>query len=164
MNFMIFSVPVFALILEVFLHHFCLHFGTLFASICMLPRTLFLTSSFLFSKGCPVPFPPFGSTLVAFWHPFGSHLGSLCSLLAPFWSPLARRRSVWLRRRTFGFRCFPFVTCVLKFSLFFRDFPHLPLTFRIYILCAASRGPATALNHGYLWLMGKSQILSRCKT
>ena len=77
------------------------------------------------------PFPPFGSTLVAFWHPFGSHLGSLCFLLAPFWSPLARRRSVWLRWRsiwdTFGFRCFPFVTFVLKFSLF----SEIPLIFRL---------------------------------
>jgi hypothetical protein len=67
---------------------------------------------------------PFGSSLVAFRHPFGSHLGSRCSLVPPFWSPLARWRSVWLRRRsisdTFGFQCFPFVTFLLKVSLFQR--------------------------------------------
>ena len=158
---------------------FCITFGSILAPFSHQSACFPAPFSSLFrscsAKGALwAPFPPFGSTLVAFWHPFGSHLGSLCSLLAPFWSPLARRRSVWLRRRsisdTFGFRCFPFVTLVLKFSLFPRFpsssayVPNIYIYIYIYIFCAASRGPATALNHGSLWLMGKSQILSRCKT
>jgi hypothetical protein len=77
-NFRICAVPVFALIFDVFLHRY---FGTLFTSICVLLRTLFLTFSFLFRKGALwAPFAPFGSTLVAFWLPFGVPL-------LPFGSP-----------------------------------------------------------------------------
>ena len=87
-------------IFYVFLHHFWLHFDTLFASICMLPRTLFLTFSFLFRKGFPL------GSLSPFWLFFGR-------LSAPIWLsfgvPLLD---------TFGFRCLLFVTFVLKFSLF----------------------------------------------
>jgi hypothetical protein len=74
MNFMICSVPVFALIFDEFLQHFWLQFCTLFASLCMLVRTLFLTFSFLFITCCPL------GSLCSFWLHFGR-------LLAPIWFP-----------------------------------------------------------------------------
>jgi hypothetical protein len=73
------------------LHRFWLHFGTLFASMSMLLRTLFLTFSFLFRKGCPLGslcslWHPFG----ALWFPFGSHSG-------PIWLPFGFHLAfIWL--------------------------------------------------------------------
>ena len=94
-DFMIFSVPVFAFFFDVFLHNFGLHFGTLFASICMLPRTLFLTFSFLFRKGCPLgslsPFwLHFGRLSAPIWLPFGVPLLPFGFLLVAFGTPALR--------------------------------------------------------------------------
>jgi hypothetical protein len=131
---------------DVFLHHFWLHFGTLFASICMLLRTIFLFFSVLFRRGCPLDSL---SLLAPLWSPFGSHLVPIWGPFAPFCLPFGR---LWHAGA-------PLASVVSLLSLsslnspFFPRFPHLPLTFRIYILCAASRGPATTLNHVSLWLM-----------
>ena len=127
MNFMICSVPVFALIFDVFVHHLCLHFDTLFASICMLPRTLSPPFSFLFRKGCPLgslsPFwLHFGRLLVPIWLPFGSLLvafGTPALRLAPPALPFGR---LWHAGAPFGSAGAPFVTLSI-ISPFFPRFP-----------------------------------------
>ena len=115
------------------------------------------------------PFPPLGSILVAFWYPFGSLLafGTRALRLAPLAFPFGR---LWHAGAPFGSASAPFRIPLASFvsllslsslnSPIFRDSPHLPLTFRIYILCAASRGPATALNHGNRYENSKSYPMS----
>ena len=135
MNFMIFSVPVFALIFDVFY----ITFGSLFASICMLPRTLFLTFSFLFRKGFPLgslsPFwLHFGRLLAPIWLPFGVPLLPFASLLVAFGTPALRLAPLALHLGYLSLPLLPFLSLSSLNLPFFRDSPHFPLTFRIYYL------------------------------